>query len=56
MHGLTTGVFAARPREQRVCDRCAYDVLCDSRRMQAAKRKSAYPRVAPLEALREAGP
>jgi hypothetical protein len=52
MGGITTGVFAARPREIRVCDRCAFNGLCDSRRMAQASRKSEEPQIAPLQALR----
>lgn len=55
MRGITSGVFGARPRELRVCDRCAFNDLCDSGRMQSAKRKSQDPRIAPLQALREGG-
>lgn len=52
MLGITTGVFPARPRKLRDCDRCAFNGLCDSRRMAQATRKSEDPRIAPLQALR----
>ena len=50
---VTSGVFAARPAEERECGRCAFDALCDSRRMVQKKRKAGDARVARLEALRE---
>lgn len=50
---VTSGVFAARPAEERECGRCAFDALCDSRRMAQKQRKSRDPRVARLDALRE---
>ncbi|MBA3326876.1 MAG: exodeoxyribonuclease V subunit gamma [Solirubrobacterales bacterium] len=51
--GVTTGVYAARPSDPRLCDRCAFDGLCDVRRHVLAATKSADPRIAPLGRLRD---
>ena len=53
VEGVTTGVYAARPKQPRVCERCAFDALCDSRRMAQAARKNDDARLAGLRQLRE---
>ncbi|WP_354699039.1 exonuclease [Paraconexibacter sp. AEG42_29] len=50
---VSAGVFPARPRELRNCDRCTFDSLCDAGRMHQKKRKADDPRAVALDRLRE---